>query len=184
MTHCDGRERCSTTKPDLTTTRLCRSRQWLRTLFTTSTPAPGNLPTRRLVLSPFKGAAFAGTAVTIAATAAAAESPDAELLMLDAQLKDAWLLENQAYATAEATGDADRTAAAAMEVTDRIARRILGTSAKTLTGLLVKLRAFLWCHGDEPFKLADIDDDPEPAFDIRLLGSIITDLSAMGSAPV
>ncbi len=49
---------------------------------TTPTAAHGNLPTRRLILTAFTGAAFAGTAVVIAApsVAAAAVNPDAELI--------------------------------------------------------------------------------------------------------
>ncbi len=45
---------------------------------TTPTLAPGNPPSRRLILSAFTGAAFAGMAV-VPAPADAAENPDAEL---------------------------------------------------------------------------------------------------------
>ena len=47
-------------------------------------PEPGAPPTRRLVLSAFTGAAFAGVATT-AAPADAAENPDAELLAVLAE---------------------------------------------------------------------------------------------------
>ena len=153
------------------------------------------LATRRGLL----GASAAAAALAGAGTTAAVASspvlsiarpapgsipPDAELLRLGALLTDAWLLESQAYAAEEATSDANGIAAEAMERTSRVACRILDLPAKTLSGLLVKLRVFLWTHDGEPFKLADIYDDPDPSMDIRILGSIITDLSAMGSAPL
>ena len=49
-------------------------------VLTTPPPAPENPPTRRLILSAFTGAAFAGMAVTIAPEADALSNPDAELI--------------------------------------------------------------------------------------------------------
>ena len=51
---------------------------------TTPPTAPGNSPTRRLILSAFKGAAFAGMAV-VGVPAEGSESPDAELLAVVAE---------------------------------------------------------------------------------------------------
>ena len=54
---------------------------------TTPAPAPGALPTRRLVLSAFTGAAFAGLTV-VPAPADATESHDADLLVMAANFED------------------------------------------------------------------------------------------------
>ena len=60
---------------------------------TTPTDAPGE-PTRRRLMSALSGAAFAGTALAIAAPSAEAASPDAELL---AVLAEHVALEGQIY---------------------------------------------------------------------------------------
>ena len=56
----------------------------------TRTLAPGNPPSRRLVLSAFTGAAFAGTAVVLAPPAASAENPDTELIAAAGRIR--WCL--------------------------------------------------------------------------------------------
>jgi hypothetical protein len=53
--------------------------------------------------------------------------------------------------------------------------------AKTLAGLKFKLRAVSWCTQGR-LSAADLDDDPQPARDMRLLAGLLADLSAMGSA--
>ena len=129
-------------------------------------------------------ASLAGSALSVAtlpANAATALDPDAELFRLGGLLTDAWHHENQAYAAGD-TPEEDDAAEQAQDVTRGIVLRILDTPARTLNGLLVKMRAFSWCHCGEPFCLADISDCANPCTDVRLLGSIITDLAAMRSA--
>ena len=67
-----------------------------------------------------------------------------------------------------------------MQTSDEIIQRIMSTAAFTLDGLLVKFRAFQWCHGGEPFRPGSIDVDENSSTDMRILASLISDLATMG----
>jgi hypothetical protein len=111
---------------------------------------------------------------------------DAQLLRLNAQPTDAWAQENHAWAVAEGEIDDDGPltirASEAGDVSEAIITRIENMPALTLDGLLVKLRAASWCRSGHAFSIWDLDQSQNPSRDIRLLASVIADLSSMGRA--
>jgi hypothetical protein len=134
-------------------------------------------------------AALAAVVPAAAATATPFVPPphlDAQLLRLGEMLTTVWAIENEAWANAEGEDDDDGPntvkANACTVATGEVVDRIEQVHALTLDGLHVKMRAILWCRDGRPVTVTDPDWSDTPATKMRVLASLIADLSRMGSA--
>lgn len=138
-------------------------------------------PTRRAALR-FGGlATFAG--VVGLPTMAQSTRPDADLLRLGQALGELIPLESAAWAVADAAPEgADMSTAIALnERVSTLVDQIEVLPATTLSGVLVKVRALLWCRGEDPVEIDDLCDIPgdHPPWDMRLIVAVLRDLTAM-----
>jgi hypothetical protein len=65
--------------------------------------------------------------------------------------------------------------------TSAIVGQIEATPARTLPGLLVKRRALAWCACGDPFTVEDLDCCGSSTTDMRLIVSMLADMTAIGS---
>jgi hypothetical protein len=111
------------------------------------------------------------------AAMAAAPHPDAALLELSRQLEAAQA--EEAAACEALDRGRSETVDAAIIPASRIVDDILAVPARSLEGLKVKARAFLWCG----WKAEDIDSELfGSTTDMQITISILRDLVAMGAA--
>jgi hypothetical protein len=106
---------------------------------------------------------------------------DIELLRLEPALEAAEAEVTAAWAIVEDSPETEAITDAAMARMSVVLEAIELLQAQTLAGLKFKLRAVSWCTQGR-LSAADLDDDPQPARDMRLLAGLLADLSAMGSA--
>ncbi len=126
------------------------------------------------------------------AIAPPAPTPDADLLRLGAQLLDAILVETAAWAVVgNLQPDVDDDwpehveAQAQMAVVGEIAERIGAIQAPSLAGVLVKVRAVVWCRCGDAFDPVNLEPglgNGPPSTHAQILVSMLTDLEAMGRA--
>jgi len=99
--------------------------------------------------------------------------PDAQLIRLGAEFEKAWEREKVAV-----LADDDEAVNQACDRTGLIVGQIECRAASTFEGLWVKARAVSWCHNEEPLGPDSLTE--EPTTDIRLAGTILRDILAMG----
>jgi len=150
---------------------------------TTSTTDPAasadarpDTPARRMLL------AGAGAAATLAlgiarAPAATLPHPDADLIQMGAELRQA-NAELEAFDAAHPEEDLD----AAMVPCYAVIQRIRAATAHTLAGLQVKAMAVAWCNGTDLDTLdpAALDCSDSTPTDEQVMATIVRDLLAMG----
>jgi hypothetical protein len=139
----------------------------------------------RTPASPSRRSLFGtGVALALARTmpAAAAPHPDAELMRLGVDLDAARAVEDAFFAVYRHNTDEENEAAT--EPCSILVDQIEDIAATTLDGLMVKVRALMWCRVGEPMDLDDFCDGYPlgPSTDVRLVVSIIADLTRMGAA--
>ncbi len=118
-------------------------------------------------------AATAGLAAAPALGVASELHPDAQLIGLGAEFEKAWEREKVAVLA----GD-NAAVSQACDRTGLIVEQIERRAATTFEGLWVKARAVSWCHCEEPLGPDSLTD--EPTADIRLAGTILRDILAIG----
>lgn len=121
--------------------------------------------------------------------AANLDQSDAELLRIGREFEDAWNVSEEAWQDYEAfdmeaedTGACIRARTACTAAHERVAAlvaQIEQLPAFTLPGLLVKRRALAWCVCDDSFSLADLDCAEPATTDMRLIVSMLRDMTVM-----
>ena len=145
-------------------------------------------PTRRGLLG--DAVVLAAAPVTPAIATRAAPHPDTELLRLGTLLVGAIAIENAAWAVVDSLQpnvDDDWPeyieAHAKMAAVGEIAEHIGAVQATTFEGVMVKVRAVVWCRSGDTFNPADIElgmGEGPSSTHAQILASMLTDLAAMG----
>lgn len=103
---------------------------------------------------------------------------DTELLRLGQEFERLWSAEDDL--SLRLLGDRSDAASdaieAAVNTTSAVVEKIAATKATTLLGLIVKARAFAWCHADDDVVTAEEMFGPNVTTDVRIMVGIVDDL--------
>lgn len=104
--------------------------------------------------------------------------PEAELLRLGREFERLWSAEDDLCL--RFLGDQSDAASdaidAAVNTTGAVVDKIEVIRATTLLGLIVKVRAFSWCHSNDVVTAEELFG-PKPSTDLRLMMGILRDLT-------
>ncbi len=127
-------------------------------------------------------AALALAGAIPAAAAAGSPHSDAALIRLGVELDAARAVEDAFFAIHRHNTDEENDAAT--QPCSILVDQIEEKAAVSFEGLMVKVRALMWCRVGEPMELDDFCDGYPlgPSTDVRLVVSIIADLTRMGAA--
>ena len=130
------------------------------------------------------GSLAAGALLAVPKFAKAAAGGDATLLALGREFEAAWKREialSKTCSDAEFEDDASDVSRAAA-FTKSLVLRIYRADAKTMDGIQVKARAFLWCYADDAEEALACLEQQAKTTDYKMLHSIMRDLLASAEA--
>ena len=110
--------------------------------------------------------------------------PDAELLRLRSEFERARAIEQEAWAISEGSDSHELfdKAKALSDCTHAIIEKIEQEQSSTLDGLMLKVHALLHCTFGDPITIECLSGAYQNTTDMRLVVSIIKDLTAIASA--